>query len=105
VSLTRDFQATVRARAQADPEFRRALLCQGVESVLFGDIDTGKAVLRDYVNATLGFRALAKGTGIPAKSLMRMLSAGGRPSSVKLAAILRVLQRNEGVRLEVRAVG
>lgn len=52
MALTRDFKETVRARAQSDPAFRRALLQEGVECLLSGDLDTGKVVLRDYIEAT-----------------------------------------------------
>ena len=52
--LTHDFNDTIRARAQKDSKFRRALLREATESYLHGDLETGKAVLRDYVNATLG---------------------------------------------------
>jgi hypothetical protein len=60
--LTHDFKETIRARAQADSDFRQALLREGVECVINGDLATGKAVLRDYVNATVGFQNLEKQT-------------------------------------------
>src|ERR1700736_5934384 len=72
--LTHDFKETIRARAQRDPDFRQALLREAVECTIDGDLETGKAVLRDYVNATVGFQNLERRTQIPAKSLMRMLS-------------------------------
>ena len=56
--LTRDFKETIQARAERDPAFREELLREGVELLLSGDMDTGKAVLRDYINATIGFREL-----------------------------------------------
>ena len=56
--LTHDFKKTIRARAQTDQKFRQALLREAVESYLNGDLESGKAVLRDYVNATVGFQAL-----------------------------------------------
>ena len=56
--LTHDFKETIRARAQRDPKFRQALLCEAVECVINGESTTGKAILRDYVNATFGFPAL-----------------------------------------------
>src|SRR5215471_20487076 len=71
--LTHDFKETIRARAQRDPAFRQALLRESVECILNGDLETGKSVLRDYVNATVGFQTLEKRTQIPAKSLMRNL--------------------------------
>jgi DNA-binding phage protein len=99
--LTHDFKQTVRARAQRDPDFRQALLREAVECIINGDLATGKAVLRDYVNATVGFRTLEKHTDIPAKSLMRMLGPNGSPSAAKLSSILSALQKTEGVTFEL----
>ena len=99
--LTHDFKETIRARAQREPKFRQALLREAVECILNGDLDTGKAVLRDYVNATLGFHDLEKHTDIPEKSLMRMLSPKGRPSALNLTKILTALQRKEGVHFQL----
>ena len=55
VALTRDFKETILARVQADPKFRDALLKEGIETMLAGDVDAGKAILRDYIKATVGF--------------------------------------------------
>src|SRR5262249_13835174 len=99
--LTHDFKETIRSRAQREPKFRQALLREAVECILNGDLDTGKAVLRDYVNATLGFQDLEKRTDIPEKSLMRMLSPKGSPSALNLTKILTALQRTEGVHFEL----
>jgi hypothetical protein len=77
--LTRDFKETIRARVERDPKFRREFLREGLESLLAGDIATAKAMLRDYVNATVGFMELSEVTHIPLKSLMRMLGPSGNP--------------------------
>ena len=66
-----------------------------------GDLATGKAVLRDYVNATVGFQKLEKQTHIPAKSLMRMLGPNGSPSAANLSTILTALRKTEGVYFEL----
>lgn len=99
--LTHDFKETVLARAQRDPDFRQALLREAVECVLNGDLATGKAVLRDYVNATVGFQDLGKRTQIPVKSLMRMLGPNGSPSAANLSRILAALRKGEGVQFEL----
>jgi putative addiction module killer protein len=99
--LTRDFKETVKARAERDPEFRAALLTEAVEQMLSGDVDTGKAVLRDYINATVGFERLARETGTPAKSLMRMFGPNGNPRADNLFAVISRLQKASGVRLGV----
>jgi DNA-binding phage protein len=101
--LTRDFKETIKARAERDPEFRAALLSEVVDLFLAADVTTGKAVLRDYINATVGFAALAEATGLPAKSLMRMVSGSGNPRADNLFAVLNALQLATGVQLSVQA--
>ena len=105
MALTRDFMETVKARADRDSDFRKELLTEGVETFLSGDVETGKAILRDYINATVGFGPLAKAVGIPAKSLMRMLGPSGNPEAQNLFQIIAYLQKRERVRLQVRAAG
>ena len=102
--LTRDFKETVRARIERDPAFREALLKEGVECLLAGDAETGKAVLRDFINATIGFRELGELTDKSPKSLMRMLGPDGNPQARNLFEIIGRLQEREGLRLTVRAV-
>jgi DNA-binding phage protein len=101
--LTRDFKETVKARVERDLEFRAALLKEAIELMLDGDLETGKSVLRDYINATVGFERLAKETGTPAKSLMRMFGPHGNPRADNLFAVIKALQETSGVRLEVAA--
>src|SRR5260370_40535189 len=96
--LTHDFKETIRARTSVDPDFRRALLREAIECFMNGELETGRAVLRDYVNATLGFQNLEKSTRIPVKSLMRMLGPKGSPSVENLSRILTALRMAEGVR-------
>ena len=101
--LTRDFRETIRARAKRDSEYREAMLTEAVESFLCGDVEVGKSMLRDYINATIGFEALGQQIRKPSKSLHRMLSSAGNPNSKNFFAILRLLQDNEGVELSVIA--
>jgi DNA-binding phage protein len=102
--LTRDFKETIRARVERDPRFRRELLREGVEAMIAGDVATAKTILRDYINATIGFGELAEATNIPSKSLMRMLGPAGNPRAGNLFEIVSLLQRWEGVRFEIKAV-
>lgn len=100
--LTRSFKDTVKARADRDSKFRNALLAEGVEALLSGDVDTGKAILRDYINATIGFERLSEETGTPAKSLMRMLGPNGNPNAKNLFSMIQHLQVAAGVSLHVQ---
>jgi DNA-binding phage protein len=87
-----------------DPAFRDALLREGIETLLAGDVGTAKAVLRDYINATVGFEPLAAATGISAKSLMRMFGPNGNPQAENLFAVLSHLQKQANLRMKLRAV-
>ena len=103
MSLTRDFKETIKARIDRDPSFREELLKEGVECLLSGDVDTGKAVLRDYINATIGFRELGGLTEKSPKSLMRMFGPNGNPQARNLFEVIGCLQEREGLHLKVHA--
>jgi DNA-binding phage protein len=103
MGLTREFRETVYNRAQHDVTFRKALLTEAVNAYLGGDELTGKSVLRDVINATIGFEQLAADVGKPSKSLHRMLGPNGNPNTVNFFAILQVLQKRVGVKLTVKA--
>ena len=103
MALTRSFRETVKARAERDPAFRDALLTEAVDQFLAGDLDTGKTVLRDYINATIGFERLAAETGSSSKSLMRMLSPTGNPTAGNLFNVLHTVKQATGVHLAVAA--
>ena len=104
MALTRAFKETIQARVQRDPAFREELLKEGLECLLSGDVDTGKAVLRDYINAMIGFDKLSDLTDKSPKSLMRMFGPKGNPQSRNLFEIIGHLQDREGIHFEVRAV-
>ena len=88
MGLTRDFKETVVARVERDPAFAKELLDEAMTLLISGEAETARVILRDLVNATLGFERLAKLTDVPSKSLHRMLSQKGNPSMDNLAAIL-----------------
>lgn len=101
--LTKDFKETIQERASRDARFREALLREAVDALLSGDMETGKTVLRNYINATVGFDKLATVTKKSPKSLMRMLGPKGNPQARNFFEIVAYLQKREGVRLKVRA--
>jgi DNA-binding phage protein len=103
MALTRDFRETIQARARRDAAFRKALIEEAIDCMLAGDVETGKSVLRDYINATVGFLELAAATGKSPKSLMRMLGPGGNPQARNLFEVVACLQERAGFRLTTRA--
>lgn len=104
MALTKDFKDTVKARAERDVEFRLALLREAVDCLLDGDVAAGKQLLRDYINATVGFEALGSQVKTSPKSLHRMFGPKGNPRADNLFRILAVLQRAEhvGARVQFR---
>jgi hypothetical protein len=102
VGLTRPFIETVKRRAEKDPKFRAALLSEAVECFLNGDVQIAKTLLRDYVNATMGFEELGRQVHKKPESLMRMLSAKGNPRAVNLSKLLASLRKHEGLKWKVQ---
>ena len=81
--LTRDLKETTQTGVECDPAFRAALLKEGMECLLSGDVDIGKTVLRDYINAPLSFEELGGLISKSPKSLMRMLGPRGNPTGAQ----------------------
>ena len=104
MALTRDFKQTIIERVRHDPAFAKALLDEAATLFLNGEANTARLVLRDLVNATVGFEALAAETAKPAKSLHRMLSKNGNPTMDNLAAILSVVRKKLGVKIQAHTV-
>jgi DNA-binding phage protein len=71
--------------------------------MLSGDIEFGKAVLRNYVEATVGYEQLGATTGASAKSLIRKFGPLGNPQARNLFPVIRHLQREAGFTRHVTA--
>jgi len=97
VALTRDFKETVKERTARDPAFAKAMLDEAATAFLNGEPDVARLILRDLVNASVGFEDLATATNRPSKSLHRMLSEKGNPSMDNLAAIFGAVRKRLGV--------
>lgn len=95
------FKELVQARVARDPKFANALLLEGVDAFLSGDVDTGKTIIRDYIKATVGFEKLGRDTSTPPKSLIRMFGARGNPAARNLFNVIGYLQRRAGIELHV----
>ena len=89
--------------ARTDAPFREALFTEAINACLGGDTASGKAILRDLVNATVGFEDLAVEIGKPSKSLHRMLAPRGNPNTENFFGIVSALQKKTRVQLRVTA--
>ncbi len=99
--LTKSFNETIKADLQSSSDFRRALLREAVGCMVTGDLDTGKSILRQYINGTIGFIRLGADLGRSPKVLMRMFSPSGNPQARNLFEIIAHLQEIDGTVLEV----
>jgi len=99
--LTKSFNETIKSKLQQSEGFRRALLTEAVGCMISGDVETGKSVLRKYINGTVGFVKLGADLGRSPKVLMRMFSSTGNPQAKNLFEIVAYLQKIEGTVLEV----
>jgi DNA-binding phage protein len=102
MALTRRFKETMVARVERDPAFVRAMLDEALTLFLNGDSDAAKVILRDVINATVGFETLSLKVKKPSKSLHRMLSKSGNPTMDNLSAILGAMKK--ALRVDIRAV-
>jgi hypothetical protein len=101
MALTKSFNDTIKSEIQQSKEFRRALLKEAVGCMIAGDVETGKSVLRKYINGTIGFVKLGADLDRSPKVLMRMFSTTGNPQAKNLFKIVAYLQKIEGTVLEV----
>lgn len=99
--LTKNFTETIKADLQSSSDFRRALLREAVGCMVLGDLDTGKSILRQYINGTIGFIKLGTDLSRSPKVLMRMFSPSGNPQARNLFEIIAHLQKIDGTVLEV----
>src|SRR6266704_641474 len=101
MAKTKSFKDLVQGRVKADKKFAEALLREGIDAMLSGDVDTGKTILRDYIKATVGFEKLGEATDTPPKSLIRMFGPRGNPQAKNLFSVIGYLQKRAGVRLHI----
>jgi hypothetical protein len=101
MARTKSFRALVERQVKEDQKFAEALLREGIDAMLSGDLDTGKTIMRDYIKATVGFEKLGEATDTPPKSLIRMFGPRGNPQGRNLFSVIGYLKKRAGVQLHV----
>jgi len=96
MALTREFKDTVMELCK-EPEYRKVLLLEALESYLEGDIAIGNALLRDYLNATQAFEEVANSLQMKEESVRRMVSPKGNATAKNLFGLFKVCQAREGI--------
>ena len=99
-----DSSETIQARIKKDRAFAEALLREAADMFLNGEAEAARLLLRDVVNATVGFEQIAVETKRPSKSVHRMLSARGNPTMESLSAVFSATRKVLNVRFETNTV-
>lgn len=97
MALTREFKDTVMELCK-DPEYRKSLLLEALESYLEGEIVVGNSMLRDYLNGTQAFGEVAKVLGMNESGVRRMVSPDGNATAKKLFGLFKACQAREGIK-------
>src|SRR3954454_2288787 len=98
---TKSFKDLVQRHVKTDKKFAEALLREGIDAMLSGDVDTGKTILRDYIKATVGFEKLGEATGAPPKSRLRRSGPRANPQAKTLLSVIGHLQNRAALSLRV----
>ena len=101
MALTREFKETVMLRAKQDPAFRQELIVEATNAFLDGDVDTGKNLLRNYLNATEALPSIAKELAQDEKSIRRMIGPKGNPTLRNFVNLLGACKKHEHLTLHV----
>jgi DNA-binding phage protein len=100
--LTKHFKETIYNRAQKDEKFRKALLQEAMNEFLSGDFNVAKILLKEYINSSVTFQRLSQETQKNDKSLQRMLSPQGNPTTENFFSMLHAIQKIENITLSAR---
>jgi len=101
MALTREFKDTVMLRAKQDPTFRQELIVEATNAFLDGDVNTGKNLLRNYLNATEALPSIAKELAQDEKSIRRMIGPKGNPTLRNFVNLLGACKKREHLTLHV----
>lgn len=98
------YKDSMRAMVERNPDMATEMLEDTINALLAGDLDEGRLLLRQYVNATIGFPELARRTGKADKNLMRTLGPSGSPTAANLFQIIQACMKAEGVTVAARVI-
>ena len=101
---TTSYKDSLKAMVARNPDMATEMLEDAINALLAGELDEGRLLLRQYVNATIGFGELARRTGKADKNLIRTLGPNGSPTAANLFQIIQTCMKAEGVTIAAHVV-
>ena len=100
MALTVDVKEAIIARARSDSEFADGILEQSAECLLNGEVNVGKLILRDYIDAILGIEQLSRLTGMPPDDIEHMLEPDGSPETDDLLETINCIRQHKDTHIQ-----
>jgi len=101
---TTPYQASMKAMVARNPHMATEMFEDAINALFAGELDEGRLLLRQYINATIGFGELARRTGKADKNLMRALGQSGSPTAANLFQIIQACMKAEGVTVAAHVI-
>ena len=101
---TISYKEGIKSMVDRNPKFAMEILEDAINSLLDGNLEEGRLLLRHYIDATIGFQELARRTGKRDKSLMRSLSATENLTASNLFDIIRACVQARGATVAARVI-
>jgi DNA-binding phage protein len=98
------FSDVVQSRVQRDPDYAAALLAEAMQCFSRGETSIARAHVRDVIKGTIGYTELARLTGTPETSLVRMFGPSGNPTFSNVSNVISHLLQITGTELQVKLV-
>jgi DNA-binding phage protein len=101
---TTPYRDSMKAMVARNPGMAAEMFEDAINALFAGELDEGRLLLRQYVNATIGFGELARRTGKTDKNLIRALGPKGSPTAANLFQIIQACMKAEGLTLAAHVI-
>lgn len=98
------YSELVEERVSRDPEYAALLLAGAMECFSQGETSVARTVIRDVIKGSLGYTELARLTGTPETSLVRMFGPSGNPTFTNVSNVIQRLLEAVGAELQVTSI-
>jgi len=98
------YNDSLKKLVDENPEMGQQMLEGAVNALFQGEIDEGRILLRQYINATLGFAELGRRLDKDPKNIMRSLGPKGNPTLTNLMAMIQACASAQKMEIQAHVV-